>query len=184
MTDAALLQSASSDRLASVLGCGISSTLVDQLVHTPRFRDRLFGLVLRRLGEVGCLSREQAKMLAMQPDQLIELSRRAGSVWHAGSIIRIIDGASRRLLISLLGERNYALALVRAEARPPGVTVDLTPEDIAKAVAIDGAACLAEWCEQQPWAVCGRLRLKRPAAAPDSVHRTWGPQIIAHLLAD
>src|SRR5262249_45494191 len=126
----------------------------------------------------------QAKILMMQPDEMIDLSNRAGCAWHGGAIIRFIDGASRRLLVSLLGERNYELALAYNGLQLPSIAYDLPPEDIAKAVPIDGAACLAAWCEVQPRAVAARLRLVRPLASPESTHETWGPQIISRLLAD
>jgi hypothetical protein len=184
MTYATSLLSVSSDRLASVLGYGVSANLLDQLIGTPRFRDRVVGLVELYLGDVGVLGREQMKILAMQPDDLIDLANRAGSVWHAGSIARAIDAESRRLLVSLLGTKNYDLALASINLQPPGLALDVVPEDVAKAVPIDGAACVAAWCERQASAVSTRLRLVRPVASPELSHETWGPQIIARLLAD
>jgi hypothetical protein len=184
MTDETLLLSVPPDRLASVLGYGVSADLLNRLVRSPRFRDRVVSLVASHLGDVGPLSREQTKILAMRPDELIDLSNRAGSVWHVGSIVRAIDGASRRLLVSLLGTKNYELALACIDLQPRGIALDLMPEDIAKVVPIDGAACLAAWCEGQSCAVSSRLRLARPVASPELIHETWGPQIIARLLAD
>jgi hypothetical protein len=141
-------------------------------------------LISRRLGDVGALSREQARALAMQPDQLTDLASRAGVIWHAGAIARIIDAVSRRALVALLGEKTFELSMAFRSLQPPGGAPDRAPEDIAKAVAVDGAACLAAWCESQHQAVSGRLRLTRPAASPEPVHEMWGPQIIARLLAD
>jgi hypothetical protein len=184
MTDEELLQSGHPGGIASMLGCGVSAPLVSWIAQSPRFRARMAGVVAARLNEVGSVSREQAKVLAMQPDELIDLANRAGSVWHAGSIVRIIDGPSRRLLVELLGETNHASALANAGLQPPGLAVDRRSEEIAKAVPVDGVACLAAWCEAQPMAVSTRLRLIRPAASPEHIHATWGPPIIARLLAD
>ncbi len=184
MTDLSLLQAATHDRLASVLGCGVSAALVDRLVQSPRFRTRLTGLVSSRLGDIGAVSREQARVLAMRPDELTDLSIRAGVVWHAGAIVRIIDGVSRRSLVALLGDKNYELALACLSLQAQGITLERGPEDIAKAVPVDGAACLAAWCESQRREISGRLRLTRPVASAGPLHEAWGPQIVARLLAD
>jgi hypothetical protein len=186
MTDVTLLQAAPHDRLGSVLGYGVSAALVGRLAQSPRLQARMTELISLRLGDLNDLNREHAKVLAMAPDELTDLSIRAGVVWHAGVIARIIDGVSRRALVVLLGEKNYGLALAGLCSQPPlpDSAFDRGPEDIAKAVSVDGAACLAAWCESQPRAVSGRLRLIRPAASPEDAHETWGPQIVTRLLAD
>jgi hypothetical protein len=186
VTDVTLLQAAPHDRLAFVLGYGVSAALVDRLAQLTRLQARMTELISSRLGDLGDLNREHAKVLAMAPDELMDLSIRAGVVWHAGVIARIIDGVSQRALVVLLGERNYGLALACLCSQPPlpDNTFDRGPKDIAKAVSVDGAACLAAWCESQPRAVSGRLRLIRPAASPEAAHETLGPQIITRLLAD
>jgi hypothetical protein len=160
--------------------------VVGRLAQSPRLQARMTELISLRLGDLNDLNREHAKVLAMAPDELTDLSIRAGVVWHAGVIARIIDGGSRRALVVLLGEKNYGLALACLCSQPPlpDSAFDRGPEDIAKAVSVDGAACLAAWCEYQPRAVSGRLRLIRPAASPEDAHETWGPQIVTRLLAD
>jgi hypothetical protein len=183
MTDATVRQSPPPDRIASVLGCGIAGNLVEGLAGSPRFKDRLIALMASRLGDIGNLHHEQARILAMHADELSDLSHRAGCTWHAGSIVRIIDGASRNLLVSLLGTNNYEAALAHIGLQPPDAAI-LTPEEIAGAVLVDGAACLAAWCELQPSAVAARLRLIGPLASPKTIHKAWGPQIISRLLVD
>lgn len=184
MTDVSLLETVPHDRLASLLACGVSAALAGQLAQSPRFRNRVAGLISSRLGDIGDLNREQARALAMQPRELTDLAFRAGVVWHAGVIVRVIDRVARELLIARLGERNYELAIACIGWQPRVALPDRAPEDIAKAIPIDGAACLAAWCESQPRAVSGRLRLIRPSASPELAHETWGAQIVARLLAD
>jgi hypothetical protein len=173
-----------SDKLASVLGCGVSTSLVERLMQIPRMQKRMDELISTRLGDVGELTSGQARVLAMSPGHLAALSVRAGAVWHGGAIVRLIDRASRQSLLELLGEKNYGLALACLDLQPDGITLDLAPEDIAKAVPVDGAACLAVWCDFQPRAVLRRLQLIRPAAKPEARHAIWGPQIVDRLLAD
>ncbi len=184
MSDVALLKATPNDRVAAFLGCGVSASLAAQLASSPRFQTRMAGLISSRFGELGVLSPEQAKVLAMQPNELIGLSNRVGVVWHAGAIVRIIDGVSRRAFEALLGKESYELALACVDLQPAGASHDRTPDDIAKAVPIDGAACLAAWCESQGRAISARLRLTRPDASPERVHEISGPRIVAKLLAD
>jgi hypothetical protein len=182
--DHLLLKTAPSDRLAAVLACGVSAATMDRLAQISRLQARMIELISARLGDVGDLTPDQARALAMTPDELVDLSARAGIIWYGGAIARMIDKASRQSLVSLLGEAAYGLALACVDLRPPGIALDLTPENIAKAAPLDGAACLAAWCASQSHAVSRRLQLTIPAATPQSVHAAWGPKIIGRLLAD
>jgi hypothetical protein len=184
MTDGSLLKTVSSDKLAAVLGHGVTAAMIDRLAQIPRLQARMTELIFARLGDVGELTLDQARALAMSSDELADLSARAGVIWYGGAIARIIEKASRQSLVELLGEENYGVALACIDLQPLGVALDLTPENIAKAVPIDGAACLAAWCESQGRAVSRRLQLTIPAAMPKPVHAIWGPRIIGRLLAD
>lgn len=184
MIDANLLRSITSEKIASALGGGVSAALVDTLVRSPRFGARLAGLVLSRLGDLGSPTHQQAAVLAMQSGELSALACRAGCVWHAGAIARIIDGAARRALVDSIGDENYALAFAYRELQPPGVAHERSPDDLVRAIAADGAACLAAWSEAQPAPMAMLLRLMRPDASPGSLHETWGVAIVARLLAD
>jgi hypothetical protein len=185
------LLATSPGRLAAFLGHGVSADLVERLVQTPRLRAGLAGLITSRLGALGPLDPMQAKIMAMSQQDVADLAAKAGAVWHAGSIAQIIDGAKRRVLVGLLGEEHYKLALAAATERPNERPTDRllaapladTPEAIAEAVVNDGAACLAAWCAHQPPALRGRLDLMRPPALPGPAHAAAGPQIIARLLA-
>jgi hypothetical protein len=184
VTDRSLLKGVPSDRLAAVLGYGVSSAMIDRLAQIPRLQARMTELISARLGDVGDMTQDQARVLAMSSDELAVLSARAGVIWYGGAIARIIDKASRQSLVALLGEETYAVALACIDLQPPGITLGLTLENIAEAVPIDGAACLAAWCGSQRHSVSRRLQLTIPAATPDSIHTTWGPTIIGRLLAD
>jgi hypothetical protein len=177
------LPATSPGRLAAFLGHGISADLVDRLVRTPRLRAGLARLITSRLGALGPLDPMQAKIMAMSEQEVTDLAAKAGAVWHAGRIAHIIDGAKRRVLIGLLGEEHYKLALAAATERPVAAPLPDIPEIIAEAVANDGAACLATWCAHQPPALRARLDLMRPAALPGPAHVAAGPRIIARLLA-
>ncbi len=184
MIDHSLLKTIPSDRLAAVLGCGVSAATIDRLAQMPRLQERTVELMSERLGDVGMLTPDQARALAINPEELADLSARAEVVWHSGAIARIIDQASRKSLVALLGEDAYELALACLELQPPGIALDLAPENIAKAVSVDGPACLAAWCASQSDPVSRRLQLTIPAATPGSVHAVWGPRIIIRLLTD
>jgi YOP proteins translocation protein K (YscK) len=179
--DLDLLRHAPQSRIAALLGHGVSQAFIDRLRGTPRLNARLAALIAEQLGEVGDLTMEQRTALALGPEAMAGLAVQAGAVWHAGAIARIIDGAARRMLIGLLGEDTYRLALdglPLAAAEVP----DQSPEAIADAAPGDGAACFAAWCDTQPLAVAGRLALARPIAAVTPAHRASGPAVIDWLL--
>jgi hypothetical protein len=161
----------------------VSADLVDRLVQTPRLRKRLDDLITSRFAALGPLDPVQARLIAMNEQEMTELAAKAGAIWHAGSIARVIDQAGRHILIGLLGERHYKLALAAVQEQPAAALLPGIPQVIAEAVAKDGAACLAAWCARQPPALRGCLDLMRPAALPAPTHLAAGPRIIAKLLA-
>jgi hypothetical protein len=170
------------DRIAAFLDHRISVELVERLAQVPRLRTRLADLMTSRLGTLGPLDLVQAKLLAMDQQEMAQLTMKAGVVWHAGSIAHIIDGNARSVIITSLGEEYYKLALATATKQPVTAPLAASPEVIARAVGEDGAACLAAWCAHQPSAVRGRLDLMRPPALPGPVHIAAGPRIIEELL--
>lgn len=182
MNDLQRVGTASPERTADLLGHGVSATLVEKLTGAPRLQGRLAALLVSRLGDLGRLDDRQVSVLAMTPDALRELAVRAGAVWNAGAVARIIDGATRRALTARLGDDAYGLALSGRRLAPPDGPVDLTFAAIADAAPIEGAACLAAWCDIQPSPIAARLTLVGPKAAPMAGHRTWGPAIIDWLL--
>jgi hypothetical protein len=179
--DLDLVRHAPQSRIAELLGHGVSQAFVDRLRGTPRLNARLAALIAEQLGEVGNLTMEQRTALTLTQEAMAGLAAQAGAVWQAGAIARIIDGATRRALIGLLGEDTYRLALdglPLAAAEMP----NQSPEAIAGAAPGDGAACFTAWCDAQPPALAGRLALVRPMAAVTPAHRASGPAVIDWLL--
>lgn len=180
MNDLLRLRAAPHDRVAALIGYGVSPALVARLVRLPRIEAKLAALLTTRWGPLGPLDPGRSAILAMGDDDLLALASRAGVVWHAGAIARVIDGPSRQELVDRLGPGDYDLALAglhlaRSVEAPAGA---VSPE----AIAADGSACLAAWCDAQPPAIADRLRLIRPAASPAAVHHATGPAIVAWLL--
>ena len=182
MTDPILLRTASPERLAAVLGPGVPAAVVARLVQSPRLQTRLTALMVSRLGELGPVTPSQAKALALMPDALVALSRRAGAVWHAGALARTIDGPGRRSLAAAIGEDDYGTALAGLFLAPPAEVLHHPSVDLIGMIATDGAACLAAWCGKQPATVAGRLNLSRPDAQAGAAHDRFGPKSVAWLL--
>jgi hypothetical protein len=185
--DLTLLQNARHDRIAALLQHGVSTALVGRLIHTERLQMRLAEFVSAQLGELDALDGIQASVLAMSADAMADLAMRAGAIWHARAIARIIDTPSRRALLALLGDDRYRIALESLNLDSLDLAalttdIDRTPEAIAKSVETDGAACLAAWCEAQPPQIANRLALLKPAGSPTAIHKASGPVIIAWLL--
>lgn len=179
MNDLGRLQAAPHDRVAALIGHGVSPGLVARLVRLPRIEAKLAALLTTRWGSLGPLDHGQSAVLAMGDDDLGALASRAGVVWHAGAIARVIDGASRQDLVERLGPGGYELAMAGLRLARPVETDAVASPDM---IAADGSACLAAWCDAQPPAIADRLRLIRPAASPASVHHASGPAIVAWLL--
>lgn len=172
------LETASTERIAKGLGCGISASLVETLKAEPRFRGRLAELLASRLQKIESVNQAQAGMLAKRSEALADLAMKAGVIWHARALVRIIDGASRRRLVTQWGERTIDLALRHAQLSPKLVPDHMTAEAISDAAPGEGAACLAAWVNLQPAAVAVRLMLLAPEAQPLSKHMDFGPPII------
>ncbi len=179
MTLDALVLDAKPAQLAALLGATVPPSVVEDVVRSPRLRAKLAGLLPARLGAIGEIDSVQGVLLAMNRDALLSLSMRAGAVWHASAIKQLVDGAAIRALVERIGEAQRRIALAGAALAPPAKHLSL--DALAEAIPADGAACLAAWCEAQPWPVAVRLRLLRPEAAPDPEHVNQGPAIIAWL---
>jgi hypothetical protein len=111
-----------------------------------------------------------------------ELFRRAGAVYWANPIANAVRAEEVRWLRARLGEALYAFALATRELSGTSGKIDLTDEMDAK-IAEDGMRCLAAWCQSQPQAIGGRVRLKSPASpvlddAADGPFNEIGPAIV------
>ncbi len=168
-------------RLADWLGHGVDAALILRIASSPRLASRCVRLVEERLGPVhGPADRHE--VLSLDGLCLIGLAHQAGAIWHGRMIVRMIDGATVRRLLCVIGPglRSFAMShagLVPASVQP--VAVETLPEAIAR----DGLACLVAWCDTQPAPLGQRLTLRLVTfAAPGDVHRAAGPAIIDALL--
>ena len=178
-----LVRAARLDRLAAVLGGGLSEALAARLQAADRLHSRIEQVLAARLGAVEKPDTVQARLLGMDAPSLVRLAGEAGAVWHAAAIARLLDGAAVRALVALIGEDLRAAALRgRALAGPATAS---TPDEIASAIPLDGDACLAAWCEAQPMPVAARVGLRwapRAATEPSAAHLERGPAIVASLV--
>jgi len=111
-----------------------------------------------------------------------DIVRRAGAVYWANAIANVVRAEEVRWLHNTLGQALCTFALAnRNLAGPPG---QLELQDGADTqIAEDGRRCLGAWCQSQPDAVGGRVRLKSPASvaldsATQSPFDQIGPAII------
>lgn len=173
------LAEAMPDRLAALLGHGVSEGLAARLQGEARLRAGLDRLLADRLGTLPELDAVQAHVLSMDGAALARLGAQAGAVWHASAIGRIVDGAAVRALVAAIGEDLRGVALRGRVLAGPETAA--APEAIAALIPHDGAACLAAWCAAQPRPVAARVALRWTPAAPGAAHRAQGPAIIAWL---
>lgn len=169
--------------VASLLGCGITSGLVERMMAFPFLRTQLDAELSNKLGSLPAeLTPVQAHVVSLNPNGLTHLALRAGAVWHSAAIAKVYDGAGVRSLVERIGPefRSTALADIAAHPRLPATPTSEPPLDKLPAeIARDGVCCLVAWCEAQPrpvgWRILLRLRLNGRA---DPRHVEYGPAII------
>jgi hypothetical protein len=122
MNDAERIRMASANDVAALLGGGLQGELVEMLAASPRFAPRLHAAAERRLGELRA-PKPAVAALALTPAGLSDIVRRAGAVWHAAAIARVIDTSARRHLMASLGPDVYAIALEGRGLAPPAEAV-------------------------------------------------------------
>jgi hypothetical protein len=194
MNDAERIRVASANDIAALLGGGLHGDLVEKLTSSPRFAARLHAAARCRLGDLSIaeqkLLAEQnlastpaAAALALAPDSLSDIVLRAGAVWHAAAIARVVDTAARRGLMATLGPDVYAIAL-EGRGLAPAVEPIVPPEGDgwAEAAMRDGARCWSAWRALQPPAVASRLALLGFNSVPARIHTAFGPAIVDRLL--
>jgi hypothetical protein len=174
-------------RLAACFNERISLSLCERLRTTSRLQDRLSKIITdfyaldapvapEALGQVD----QQVALLPV--GRIGDLVRRAGAVYWAAAIANMVRAEDVKWLRGKLGEALCTFALAnRNLAGPPR---KLEPGDGAQVrIAEDGMRCLGAWCQSQPQAVGGRVRLKSAAhpALDDRVQEPFdeiGPAII------
>jgi len=193
-------------RFACWLGHGVTADLIARMLAVPRLETRCGHLLRERLGPwpdasgaPPCPARASVRAAHVRDLDglaLLWLAQQAGAIWHARSILRVIDGVAVRALVSGIGAtlrlvaiRHAALAPADAdgttgvEALPVDTLAD--PELLARRIAHDGIGCLAAWCDAQPPALGQRVLLGLPAPwLPTDAYRAYGPPILDVLLDD
>jgi hypothetical protein len=165
-------------RLAACFDARISVPLCERLRGASRLEHRLSEIISDFYALAGPVAPETVgqvdQHVALLPvGRIDDLVRRAGAVYWATAIANMVRAEEVRWLRDKLGETLCAFALAnRNLAGPPR---KLEPVDDANArIAEDGLRCLAAWCQSQPEAIGGRVRLKS-AAHPALDDRAPGP---------
>ena len=127
------------------------------------------------------------KVALLPAARMVDVIRRAGVVYWANAIANVVRAEEVRWLRDRLGETLYAFALANRSLSGPAGKLDLADGADAQ-ITEDGARCLGAWCQSQPAAIGGRVRLKSPAspAFDDVVHSPFnelGPAIIRRAAA-
>jgi hypothetical protein len=183
MNDIERIRVASANDLAALFEGGLQGELIEMLAASPRFAPRLHAATERRLGELSAPEPAAVAALALTPAGLSDIVRRAGAVWYAAAIARIVDTSARRHLMAALGSDVYAIALEgRGLAPPAEAVVPPDRDDWAAAAMRDGACCWSAWRMLQLPAVASRLALVGCNVLPARIHEAFGPAIIDWLL--
>jgi hypothetical protein len=156
-------------RLAACFDARIDVRLCERLRGASRLQHRLSTII----SEFYALAAPVGPQAVGQLDQNVALLpvgrigdvvRRAGVVYWATAIANMVRAEEVRWLRDQLGEALCTFAL--ANRNLSGPPRKLEPVDGADArITEDGMRCLGAWCQSQPEAVGGRVRLKSPAHA-------------------
>jgi hypothetical protein len=154
-------------RLAVCFGDQIDVRLCERLRDSSRLQDRVSAIITDFYAlapPVGpeALSPSDQTIALLPAGRMGDVVRRAGAVYWANAIANMVRAEEVRWLRDQLGETLCAFALAnRNLSGPPG---KLEPADGADAQIVeDGIRCLGAWCQSQPDAVGGRVRLKSAA---------------------
>lgn len=171
------------DRVAAALGLSLTEELRERLLATPRLAPRVARLVAARrlLGswETAPFKPAERRLMQLDHQAFRRLGLAAGAVWHADALRATIMAKPRTILLDGLGEEIYALAIAH-----PDLAVDLdenhSAETLLEAIAEDGLACLAAWCDTLDPAAGAWFHMKLPAdmTAPRPLHRAHGPALV------
>jgi hypothetical protein len=174
-------------RLAACFGGSIRVALCERLLAAGRLQDRLSAMV----NDFYSLAAPIGPDAAIPADQRVtlrpagrtrDLVRRAGVLYWANAIANTVRAEDVRRLRGRLGDALYAFAIANRQLSAPSQMLDLADATDTR-IDEDGMRCLGAWCQSQPEAVGGRVRLKSPASAAldgsaDSPFNEIGPAII------
>jgi hypothetical protein len=154
-------------RLAACFDERISVSLCERLRAESRLQDRLSAIIndfYTIAAPVGPQAMGQLdQSVALLPvGRIGDIVRRAGVIYWATAIANMVRAEEVRWLRDKLGETLCWFALAnRNLSGPPRKLEPVDGADVR--IAEDGMRCLGAWCQSQPEAVGGRVRLKSPA---------------------
>lgn len=170
----------------------LGAEVCDRLKGVERLRGRLSKIIIDRCRLIPeCdpfLVGDDDRVIALaSAERLSELSQRAGAIYWAKTITRVILAAHVKALQEQLGEPLCALALAHQDLSGPEQRLEPI-ETIGARITDDGWRCLAAWCASQPAAVNGRVRLKLAArdafdTASEVSFGECGPAIVRRAAA-
>lgn len=174
-------------RLAACFGGRIGVRLCERLRGAIRLQDRLSATISAFYAlapPVGpdAVSPADQKVAMLPAASVGDVVRRAGAVYWANAIANAVRAEEVRWLSERLGEATRIFALENRRLSGPPEKLDMADGAEARIVG-DGVRCLAAWCQSQPAAIGGRVRLKSPPSpALDGVvpspFNTIGPAIV------
>jgi hypothetical protein len=174
-------------RLATCFGGSIRVGLCERLLAVGRLQDRLSAIINNFYGLAAPVGPDDAspsdqRVTLLPAGKTRDLVRRAGALYWANSIANTVRAEDVRRLRGRLGDALYAFAIANRHLSASSRTPDLADATDAR-IDEDGMRCLGAWCQSQPEAVGGRVRLKSPASAAldgsvDIPFNEIGPAII------
>jgi hypothetical protein len=179
-------------RLAACFDGRIGAPLCERLRGASRLQDRLSATISEFYAfapPVGpdAVSPADQKVALLPAASVGGVVRRAGAVYWANAIANAVRADEVRWLRDRLGETLHTFALANRKLSGPPDKLDMADGADARIVE-DGVRCLAAWCQLQPAAIGGRVRLKSPASpaldgAVQSPFNEIGPAIIRCAVA-
>jgi YOP proteins translocation protein K (YscK) len=168
----------------------LGTGLCERLKNAARLRDRVSAMIIERCElappcDLLLVDDRDRSIALASAERLCELSQRAGAIYWASTIARVILAAHVKALHEQLGEPLCALALAHHDLSGPEQPLEPV-ETIGARIKDDGLRCLAAWCASQPGAVNGRVRLKLAAGAAFDIaaemsFRECGPAIVRRI---
>jgi hypothetical protein len=169
---------------APLLATDLGAATAERLLHHPRFAARASAALVRRLPVADTDSLDPRDHAAALSDAttLTRIAARAGGVWNAHRLRRLLLACDIAPLIERFGEDLRAVAL-----RHAALAVQNSAEDeLADAIERDGARCLATWIDAQPAWAAARIRLKwcSPQSACEARLRATAVTIVRAVSAE
>lgn len=188
------------DRVAKLLPDGLPAGFRDRLMGSARLRLRLSSLLARRFRLAPCcagdLETPEGRFAQLEGEALKSALLRTGAIWHARKIRKFILAEPLRHLIDRLGRDNHRAALRFIDLAAEDDTADndagdrhATPnvENLLGWIERDGLISVNAWCDHQPAALAGRLKLKLPPCPevdeqPPASHQDRGLMIVDRVV--